>query len=40
MAIKQTILKSIPFIENRVVDTIEGALKDLIDEDSEDAADI
>lgn len=40
MAIKQTILKSIPFVENGVVDTIETAMMELIDEDSEDAADI
>lgn len=40
MAIKQTILKAVPFVENRVVDTIEQAVSEMAVTDSENAADI
>lgn len=40
MAIKQTILKAIPFVENRVVDTIASAIGELAAADTANAADI
>ena len=40
MAIKQTILKAIPFVENRVVDTIATAISELAAEDTADSADL
>lgn len=40
MAVKQTILKAMPFVENDVVGTIEDSLKEMVADDSVDAADI
>ncbi len=40
MAVKQTILKAMPFVQNNVVGTIEDALREMVADDSVDAADI
>ena len=40
MAISQTILKAMPFVENRVVETIGKAVADMAVQDSENAGDI
>ena len=40
MAISQTILKAMPFVENRVVETIGRAVADMAVQDSENAGDI
>ena len=40
LAIKQTILKAIPFVENRVVDTIEQAISEMAANETDDAAEL
>ena len=40
MAVKQTILKSVPFVENDVVGTIENSISDITADDADDVADI